>query len=111
KYLGTDHEHAGDDGQLTVGCYTKDSEESNELIAWCGAERKVKKAKVEQFEGSLSQIEEAQAKKNQSFTGLNGEVITFQGDKQELKDARKKGTLNEALLNRRSKVKADRYCK
>lgn len=32
-------------------------------------------------------------------------------DVKELESAKEKGTLHEALLDRRSKMKADRYCK
>lgn len=32
-------------------------------------------------------------------------------DKKELKKAQKDGTFHEAMLDRRSKMKADRYCK
>eukprot|EP01134_Creolimax_fragrantissima_P007273 CFRG7273T1 len=111
KFLGTDEDHVNEDGELIVGCYSKEATDGTDLVAWCGSERKVKKNKVDKYEGNVAQLEVAQAKRFQSFNGLKGNVITYQGDMTELKDAKKTGTLNEALLDRRTKVKADRYCK
>jgi len=34
-----------------------------------------------------------------------------EGDREEVKKARLEGSLHETLLDRRSKMKADRYCK
>lgn len=48
-------------------------------------------------------------KKFQKFQDKKLRVNTE--DKTTLKNARDEGTLHEALLDRRSKMKADRYCK
>lgn len=49
------------------------------------------------------------SKKFQSWNG--GKVIRTKEDRRELKRAKTDGRLAEALLDRREKVKADRYCK
>ncbi|KAI8992515.1 FRG1-like family-domain-containing protein [Pilobolus umbonatus] len=48
-------------------------------------------------------------KKFQSWGG--GKIVQTKEDRKELKKARTEGRLAEALLDRRAKVKADRYCK
>jgi len=59
--------------------------------------------------GSISQIEENYVRKFQKFQDKKLKMCT--DDKSELKKAKKSGVLHEALLDRRSKMKADRYCK
>lgn len=49
------------------------------------------------------------SKKYQSWGG--GKLLSTKEDKRDLKKARTEGRLAEALLDRREKVKADRYCK
>jgi protein FRG1 len=49
------------------------------------------------------------SKKFQKFQDKKMKVS--KGDKTELEQAKQQGTLHEALLDRRSKMKADRYCK
>jgi protein FRG1 len=49
------------------------------------------------------------SKKYQSWNG--GKVQHTYADKRDLKRARTDGRLAEALLDRREKMKADRYCK
>lgn len=49
------------------------------------------------------------SKKFQSWGG--GKIFETKEDKRELKRARTEGRLAETLLDRREKVKADRYCK
>lgn len=75
------------------------------------AEREQKNTKevaVEE-EGDLDQVEINYVKKFQKFQDKKLRVNTE--DKGTLKRARDEGTLHEALLDRRSKMKADRYCK
>uniref|UniRef100_A0A1B6LVN5 Protein FRG1 homolog n=1 Tax=Graphocephala atropunctata TaxID=36148 RepID=A0A1B6LVN5_9HEMI len=59
--------------------------------------------------GSLSQIEENYVRKFQKFQDKKLKMNS--GDKSDLKKAKKGGVLHEAMLDRRSKMKADRYCK
>jgi len=59
--------------------------------------------------GSISQIEVNYVKKFQKFQDKKLRVNTE--DRSTLKRAREHGILHEALLDRRSKMKADRYCK
>ncbi|XP_075228177.1 protein FRG1 homolog [Lycorma delicatula] len=60
-------------------------------------------------QGSLSEIEVNYVKKFQKFQDKKLKVSTK--SKSELKKARNSGTLHQTLLDRRSKMKADRYCK
>lgn len=60
-------------------------------------------------QGSLAEIEVNYVKKFQKFQDKKLKVNTT--GRSELKKAREAGTLHEALLDRRSKMKADRYCK
>jgi len=39
-----------------------------------------------------------------------GRIVVSHEDKKELKQARKEGRLAEAMLDRRSKLKSDRFC-
>lgn len=48
-------------------------------------------------------------KKFQSFQDRN--LRLSEEDTRKLKNARMQGTLHEEMLNRREKMKADRYCK
>ncbi|KAL1139219.1 hypothetical protein AAG570_009278 [Ranatra chinensis] len=59
--------------------------------------------------GSLAEIEVNYVRKFQKFQDKKLKVSSEQ--KAALKQAKDKGTLHEELLNRRSKMKADRYCK
>nr|CAG8484357.1 11886_t:CDS:2 [Entrophospora candida] len=69
-----------------------------------------KKQKITQKETkSISEFEVDQIKKYQAWGG--GKVNKTHEDVTELKKAKKEGKFAEALLDRRAKVKADRYCK
>ncbi|KAJ1527151.1 hypothetical protein ONE63_008683 [Megalurothrips usitatus] len=59
--------------------------------------------------GKISQVEENYVRKFQKFQDKKLRIDTT--DRTVLKKARDDGTLHEALLDRRSKMKADRYCK
>ncbi|CAH0384851.1 unnamed protein product [Bemisia tabaci] len=62
-----------------------------------------------EMKGSLSDIEVNYVKKFQKFQDKKLKVNSE--DKSALKKARVEGTLHETMLDRRSKMKADRYCK
>lgn len=59
--------------------------------------------------GNLSQVEENFVRKFQKFQ--NKKLKICSEDKNGLKKAKDEGNFHEALLDRRSKMKADRYCK
>uniref|UniRef100_A0A2M4BX02 Protein FRG1 homolog n=1 Tax=Anopheles marajoara TaxID=58244 RepID=A0A2M4BX02_9DIPT len=59
--------------------------------------------------GDLNQVEINFVKKFQKFQ--DKKLRVSKEDKVVLKKAKDEGTLHEELLNRRSKIKADRYCK
>lgn len=59
--------------------------------------------------GDITQVEINYVKKFQKFQ--DKKLRVNQGDRAALETAKETGTLHEALLDRRSKMKADRYCK
>ncbi|KAI8919969.1 FRG1-like family-domain-containing protein [Powellomyces hirtus] len=67
-----------------------------------------KKAKSEK-ELDIAAMELEQIKKSHSWGG--GRLILSQEDTLELKKAKREGQLNEALLDRRAKLKSDKFCK
>lgn len=68
-----------------------------------------KNAPIEEKVEDLDQIEENYVRKFQKFQDKKLRLCT--DDKDELKRAKEEGKLHEGLLDRRSKMKADRYCK
>ncbi|CAG8448464.1 2240_t:CDS:2 [Acaulospora morrowiae] len=69
-----------------------------------------KKAKSDKKEvRKIDELEIEQIKKYQTWGG--GRIKTTKEDVTELRKAKKEGKMAEALLDRREKVKADRYCK
>ncbi|XP_030372782.1 protein FRG1 homolog [Scaptodrosophila lebanonensis] len=59
--------------------------------------------------GDLAEVEKNYVKKFQKFQDKKMRIN--QNDVKELEEAKEKGLLHETLLDRRSKMKADRYCK
>ncbi|XP_065183667.1 protein FRG1-like [Sycon ciliatum] len=73
---------------------------------------KFKKAKTEvekEYGKKLSNLEMEYVNRYQSFQDHH--VIVTQKSRDELRGAREKGKLHESLLDRRAKMKSDRYCK
>lgn len=68
-----------------------------------------KNAPIEEKVEDIDQIEVNYVKKFQKFQDKKMRLCT--DDKSELKTAQKTGKLHESLLDRRSKMKSDRYCK
>ncbi|KAI8646026.1 FRG1-like family-domain-containing protein, partial [Parasitella parasitica] len=79
---------------------------------YCQSRFKYKsKSKKQKSDGTGSEMDNqySSSKKYQSWGG--GKVHHTLADKRELKKAKTDGRLAEALLDRREKMKADRYCK
>ncbi|CRK90435.1 CLUMA_CG004123, isoform A [Clunio marinus] len=66
-------------------------------------------APIEEKIEDLKQVELNYVKKFQKFQDKR--IKLCEDDKKELKKAKESGKLHESLLDRRSKMKADRYCK
>ncbi|KAH9854197.1 FRG1-like family-domain-containing protein [Lenzites betulinus] len=110
KYLGVD-EVAG--GQLSL---RGDSEEVGfRERFWVKVQSKYKKEahdeEKKRKEGliDVSSVDEAGSNKMYQAWGAGRSVVSS-ADKTELKKARKEGRLAEALLERRAKLKSDRFC-
>ena len=71
-------------------------------------DRRQKELPIEE-QGSIHDTEINYVKKFQKFQ--DKKLRINQGDIKELIDAKKSGSLHEILLDRREKMKADRYCK
>ncbi|KAJ3615511.1 hypothetical protein Zmor_016366 [Zophobas morio] len=71
----------------------------------------VAKARVTHHEEDVGVLELNTSKKYQSYQGKGATPMVSKEGKKALKIAAKEGRLNEELLERRSKIKADRYCK
>ncbi|ORZ01789.1 FRG1-like family-domain-containing protein [Syncephalastrum racemosum] len=69
--------------------------------------RKAKKEKKEKVDDSSLEVDNV--RKYQSWGG--GRLHTTKEDRRELKRAKQEGRAAEAMLDRRAKVKSDRYCK
>ncbi|KAI8823737.1 FRG1-like family-domain-containing protein [Fimicolochytrium jonesii] len=77
----------------------------------CQAENKVRAKKKSKREGAVdaAALEIEQIKKFHSWGG--GRLVLTQEDTAELRRANKEGTINETLLDRRAKLKSDKFCK
>ncbi|CAO3615081.1 unnamed protein product [Cunninghamella blakesleeana] len=76
---------------------------------YCQAKFKYKRKKEAKEKIKTDQLELENVKKNQSWGG--GKLHITHEDAKKLKRAKSEGKFHEAMLDRRSKMKADRYCK
>lgn len=85
---------------------------SNEIVkvrAVAKADTSKEKDVPEEERGSLGECEVNYVKKFQSFQ--DRKLRVSQQDRKDLKKAKTEGSLHEALLDRRSKMKSDKFCK
>ncbi|KAF2351125.1 Protein FRG1 [Trinorchestia longiramus] len=102
-FMGVDDEDNIIAASSAVGATEKVTIRSNTVRG------KDKKNEIPEEQGTLKDIEKNYVKKFQKFQDKRLRLNT--DGTVELKEARDKGSLHEALLDRRSKMKADRYCK
>ncbi|KAI8334315.1 FRG1-like family-domain-containing protein [Chlamydoabsidia padenii] len=76
---------------------------------YCQAKFKNKRKKETKAKFDADQAELDNVKKNQSWGG--GKLHMTREDSKRLKKAKSEGRINEAMLDRRALMKADRYCK
>ncbi len=105
KFLSVDEESE------SVVCSRERAGEGEMLSVRSNAEREEDKAAVipEEEQGNVGQVELNFVKKFQKFQ--DHKIRLCQEDRRELLRAKAEGDLHEALLDRRAKMKADRYCK
>ncbi len=72
-----------------------------------GKQQKYTRAKLESYNGHCVCV--VHRRKYQSW--VDGKLRTSASDLREIKRAKDAGVLSEALLDRRVKLKSDRYCK
>ncbi|KAI8375775.1 FRG1-like family-domain-containing protein [Blakeslea trispora] len=94
-------------GNIRVRADAEDVGFCESFRVYCQSRFKHKPKHKKKHESVTSEYDAA--KRFQSWGG--GKVVETTRDKRELKKARTEGRLAEALLDRREKVKADRYCK
>lgn len=100
---------ARDDDSLVATSRTVGSDEIIQIRSHAVKEVRPGSELPEEEQGSLAQVEVNYVRKFQKFQDKKLRVNT--NDRSELEQARTEGKLHEALLDRRSKMKADRYCK
>jgi protein FRG1 len=95
----------------TVECARQKATEAEMLKIRSSGEREEDKELFvpEEERGKIGQIELNYVKKFQKFQ--NHKTLLNNEDRNVLVDAKKGGNLHETLLDRRAKMKADRYCK
>jgi len=100
-----------DPAEETVVCKSKKAGPAEILKLRCGTEKKIDEASLGPAEerGSIKDIELNYVKKFQKFQDKRTRLCTE--DIEDVKKAQGEGNIHETLLDRRSKMKADRYCK
>jgi len=99
--LRADSDTVGFNERFWVKVQGKFKKEANEEIR--------KKSLKDGDEERVNKIDEASTNRMYQTWGMNRSVVSSD-DKQGLKSARKDGRLAEALLDRRAKLKSDRFC-
>uniref|UniRef100_A0A023GJN3 Protein FRG1 homolog n=1 Tax=Amblyomma triste TaxID=251400 RepID=A0A023GJN3_AMBTT len=99
--------HEGTD--IKANCPKAGSNEMIKVRAVAKVDTSKEKDVPEEERGSLGECEVNYVKKFQSFQ--DRKLRVSQQDRKDLKKARMEGSLHEALLDRRSKMKSDKFCK
>lgn len=109
--LGANNRFLTVSDEETIVCEKQRATDSEMVNVRSNAEREEDKDKFvpEEERGNLGQVELNYVKKFQKFQ--DHKIKLNQDDRGTLKKAKDDGKLHEALLDRRSKMKADRYCK
>ncbi len=100
-----------DEETESIICDKQRAGEGEMLAVRSNAEREEDKAVAipEEEQGNVGQVELNFVKKFQKFQ--DHKIRLCQEDRRDLLRAKTEGDLHEALLDRRAKMKADRYCK
>lgn len=98
-----------EDGNIVCQSHTAGPKEMLRLRSNAAREKDPLEGVPKEDRGSVKQAEINYVKKFQSFQDRRLRVSEV--DKAQLKIAKKEGDLHEVMLDRREKMKADRYCK
>lgn len=94
----------------TIGCTAEEVKENNKIIVRTRGDKEAKAETVAEIEktGSVREYEKNYVKLFQKFQDKKLKIST--NSSKELKYARKDGRFHEEMLDRREKMKSDRYC-
>ena len=100
-----------EDDSESVVCNKQKAGDSEMIKIRSNAEREEDKKEIipDEEQGNVGQIELNYVKKFQKFQ--DHKIKLCSDDRRELMKAKAEGNLHESLLDRRAKMKADRYCK